>query len=363
MSGSAVSSSFRKRPISSSLAIGSTCERPVRKQTIEETLEPRPAPRRQQRRGRCPGRAPRPRPRARARACRGAAGRSRAGSSCSMIRSSSSRRATASRAHARRRALVAIAAGAPHSSRACASPAASSAPGIAVAEVAAEIEAQPLGQPHRLRHRLGMLGKASRHRRRRGEHVAEVAAPLGLRGIERRVQAHRHERVLERRPHARVRVHVAGGHARHAQAAAPARTAAGCGRDRRAGTVAGARSAAGRGRTHRAAAAASNSSCTPRSAQPLRQTSPSAWSRTSLERRRTPARVGPASSRVCACARVRIRHRFDQPRASSTSSVRWRPSSRSISAPWIGRSPSARAETANSIEPETELWSVSASAS
>ena len=43
--------------------------------------------------------------------------------------------------------------------------------------------------------------------------------------------------------------------------------------------------------------------------------------------------------------------------------VRWRPSSRSTSAPWIARSPSAPAAWANSIEPETELWSVSAIAS
>ena len=63
-----------------------------------------------------------------------------------------------------------------------------------------------------------------------------------------------------------------------------------------------------------------------------------------LERHVRLRRRAPAVSRVCACARVRIRHRFDQPRASSTSSVRWRPSSRSISAPWIGRSPSARAD-------------------
>src|ERR1700760_1087742 len=44
MSGSEVNSSLRKRPMSSSLAIGSTCESPVRKQTIEDTLEPRPPP-------------------------------------------------------------------------------------------------------------------------------------------------------------------------------------------------------------------------------------------------------------------------------------------------------------------------------
>src|SRR6201995_4789669 len=58
-----------------------------------------------------------------------------------------------------------------------------------------------------------------------------------------------------------------------------------------------------------------------------------------------------------------MRQRLAPPRASLTRRVRWRPSSRSTSAPWIGRSPNARAATANSIEPETELWSVSASAS
>ena len=47
--------------------------------------------------------------------------------------------------------------------------------------------------------------------------MAEVAAPLGLGGIERRVQTHGHERVLQRRPRARVGVHVAGGHARNAE--------------------------------------------------------------------------------------------------------------------------------------------------
>ncbi len=52
--------------------------------------------------------------------------------------------------------------------------------GIPVAEVAAQIEPQALAQPDRLRHRLGVLGKARRHGLRRGEHVAEVAAALRL---------------------------------------------------------------------------------------------------------------------------------------------------------------------------------------
>ena len=42
-----------------------------------------------------------------------------------------------------------------------------------------------------------------------------VAAPPGLRLVERRAQAHRHHRVLERHALERVDVHVAGGHARH----------------------------------------------------------------------------------------------------------------------------------------------------
>ena len=44
--------------------------------------------------------------------------------------------------------------------------------------------------------------------------MAEVPAALGLGGIERRVQPDRHERILQRRPRARVRVDVAGRHAR-----------------------------------------------------------------------------------------------------------------------------------------------------
>jgi hypothetical protein len=55
-----------------------------------------------------------------------------------------------------------------------------------------------------------------------------------------------------------------------------------------------------------------------------------------------------------------MRQRLDHPRASSTRSVTWRPSSRLTSAPWIVRSPSASPATANSIEPATESWSTSA---
>ena len=215
--------------------------------------------------------------------------------------------------------------------------------------------------------------------------MAEVAPPLGLRGIERRVQAHSHQRVLERSPPARVRMHVPGGHARHAEPS----------RDSLKAPVAGAivpqeraleldPEAIGTERieqaperelvVHPAQRAPAQTDQPLGVLQDVRQLD---------ERLR--GRGGPGAgglvagagglwggagaggrdsfSRVCACASVRMRQRLDQPPASSTSNVRCLPSERSISAPWIGRNPSARAETANSIEPETELWSVSATAS
>ena len=47
--------------------------------------------------------------------------------------------------------------------------------------------------------------------------MAEVASPLGLGCIERGVQAHGDEGVLEGSPDARVCVHVPRRHTRHAQ--------------------------------------------------------------------------------------------------------------------------------------------------
>ena len=72
--------------------------------------------------------------------------------------------------------------------------------GVAIAELVAEVEAQPLGEPRRLGDGLGVVGEAGRHLRRRGEHRARVAAPLGLALLERRVRAHGDERVLELGP-------------------------------------------------------------------------------------------------------------------------------------------------------------------
>ena len=130
------------------------------------------------------------------------------------------------------------------------------------------------------------------------------------------------------------------------------------------------------------------SSRTPWRAQPLRQTRPSAWASTSSRltrgspttrevrvaeprERRGPSRRGAGCSerytRVSAWAWVSSRQRLAHPRASRTSRVRWRGSSdvssvTVTSAPWMGRRPPrSRAACANSIEPETESWSVSAS--
>ena len=178
---------------------------------------------------------------------------------------------------------------------------------------------QRLGQPRGLGHRLGVVGEARGHRRRRGEHVAVVAAPQRLGGVERRVLADRDEDVLQPRPRARVRVDVAGRHARHARAARPARPARGC----------SARSWRANGRCSstrkpsRPKASSSRrivgSSRTPCVAQPLRQTSPSAcastsssetlgFSATAASRDRAPA----PRRRASVHARVRVRAR-EQP--------------------------------------------------
>ena len=89
--------------------------------------------------------------------------------------------------------------------------------GIAVGEVAAEVELERLGQPRGFRDGLRILGEPRRHRRRRGQNVAEVPAPVGLGGVERRVQAERDERILKRGARTRVCVHVAGCHAAQLQ--------------------------------------------------------------------------------------------------------------------------------------------------
>ena len=94
------------------------------------------------------------------------------------------------------------------------------------------------------------------------------------------------------------------------------------------------------------------SSCTPWSAQPLNSTSPAACSSSVSS---GTAGGGSCLSRSSRCARVMIRHRFRHPTSFSTSNVTCRPSGRSISTPWMARSPSGLAAIANSIEPDTPL--------
>jgi hypothetical protein len=89
--------------------------------------------------------------------------------------------------------------------------------GIAVAEVGAEVEGQRGGQARGLGDRVRVVLEARGHRARRRQHVRVVATPLRLGGVERRVLADRHERVLQAGPRRLVRVDVAGRHARDAQ--------------------------------------------------------------------------------------------------------------------------------------------------
>ena len=229
MSGSAVSSSLRNRPNNSLLAIGSTWLRPVRWQTIDETLEPRPRPGGSSERGfvapsRPRARAPRRRPRARARAGRDAgeeAGEAELVDDAQLLLQArlgllvvgaaarvalvEARRADLGERAARGRVLGS---------------------GVAVAEVAAEVEGQRLGEPRGLRDRLGMVGEARRHRLRGAEHVGVVAAPQRLGGVERRVLADRDEHVLQARALGRVRVDVAGRDGRDAEPSRQARQTA-----------------------------------------------------------------------------------------------------------------------------------------
>ena len=90
--------------------------------------------------------------------------------------------------------------------------------GIAVAEILRQVERQLLGERERLDDRIGVVAEAVRHRRRRAQDVAVVAAAQRLGGVERRVGAQRDERVLQLCPAGGVRVHVARRDACHAEA-------------------------------------------------------------------------------------------------------------------------------------------------
>ena len=72
--------------------------------------------------------------------------------------------------------------------------------GVAVAQLLGEVEAEPLGEPAALVHRLGVFGEASRHRRRRGQSRSRVAAPTRLGLLQRLATPDRHQRILQRSP-------------------------------------------------------------------------------------------------------------------------------------------------------------------
>ena len=76
---------------------------------------------------------------------------------------------------------------------------------------------EPLGEAQGLGDRLGVLGEARRHRRRRGQRRAAVAAPPRLGLLQRLAQPDRDEGVLQAGAAAGVGVDVAGRHAGDAE--------------------------------------------------------------------------------------------------------------------------------------------------
>ena len=95
--------------------------------------------------------------------------------------------------------------------------------GIAVAEVAGQVEGELLGQRSAAGDGLRMLGEAGCHRCRRGERMRTIGPAQRLAGLEREVVAAGHEGVLERDAGGAVRMHVAAGHTAQLQARGPMR--------------------------------------------------------------------------------------------------------------------------------------------
>ena len=205
--------------------------------------------------------------------------------------------------------------------------------GVAVAEVAGEVEAQGGGQALGLGDRLGMVGEARGHGLRRGEDVGVVAAAQRLGGVERGVLADGHEGVLQPRALGRVGMDVARGHAGDAEAGASAARPRLSARSWRWNGRCSSTRKASRPKA-RSSRRMVGSSRTPWRAQPLRQTSPSAMGLDVLEgergspttrevrvaeprTRRGPSRRATGRSeaytRVWAWARVSSRQRLRPP--------------------------------------------------
>ena len=169
--------------------------------------------------------------------------------------------------------------------------------------------------------------------------MAVVAAPQRLAGVERGAVAQRHEGVLQLRAAARVGVHVAARHARHPEAPG----------ERLERAVARAIVAGvGALQLHAQAMRAEGVQQPPRGGLVVHAVDGAAGEahqplavlphRLQAHRRLAPLAAPGPLARVGVRA-VSSRQRLRQPRASRTSSVRWRPSARSISAPWSARIP------------------------
>ena len=262
--------------------------------------------------------------------------------SLSIIRSSSSRRPTQPRASARRR----------RSARAAAR-------GTAPAGCArrprprsrgsgsrgrAEVERELLGEPARLAHRLGMVAKAAGHRRGPGDHVAVVTAAQRRRGVQGAWWRTATNASAVRRAGARVCMDVAGRDAWHRRGAAPGRRARRlrARSSRRNGRWSSTRRRLG-ARTPRATAGSVGSSL--HATQGAAAEADKAVGMPENLGETTCAGHGGAGgpcslASMHVCAREQAAQARPPPAAFSTSRVRWRPSSRSTSAPWIARKPS-----------------------
>src|SRR2546430_7064244 len=81
---------------------------------------------------------------------------------------------------------------------------------IAVAEILVQIELEPFGELSAPFDRVPVVRKKLRALGRRPQKALPVAAPLRLAAVERRAVLDGDERVLQRRPRARMRMDVAG---------------------------------------------------------------------------------------------------------------------------------------------------------
>ena len=241
---------------------------------------------------------------------------------------------------------------------------------IAVAELPSEVEAQPLGQPLRLCHRLRVVAeRAARLPRREqgGGGVARAAAPRSHPAPPPAAPPRAHPGGAGARV---VGVRIAGRHRRHPEPLGerdePAVPRAVTAPERPLQLDPEAIRAEGPQQPPRQEAAPAGSprsqvpATAPSRAQPERQTSPSVWrSSSSIGSEGAGAPASACPPECPRCAPVISRQRLAQPLASSTSSVTCtgrgsrRGTSTVSSQPKIGRTPTPLQACANSIAPQT----------